>query len=152
MALRFVRYGLLAALAFTTACLESDRTKDLVGADTVAKVKEGMTADEAVAVLGEGKLTPHQKADSLRLFRGFRNQAYFVNGVRYQVIWYREKPGSIEENITRENETPILLQEGKVIGSGWKFYDAKATEVGLPNPLRAQERLDSIAKSQTPQG
>jgi hypothetical protein len=99
-------------------------------------------------LLAQGPLTPLQPADSLRLFHGYRTQIFVVNGDQYRVVWYREQPGSIEETITRERETPILLKEERVIGHGWAFYDKQAETVGLPNPYRAKERLDSIAQSQ----
>jgi len=65
------------------------------------------------------------------------------------VVWYRDKPGSIEEEISRERETPVLLENDVVIGKGWAFFDQTAEEVGIPNPYRTRERLDSIAQAQT---
>jgi hypothetical protein len=62
------------------------------------------------------------------------------------VIWYRETPGSVEEPITRENETPVLLQADTVIAAGWADFDETALKLNLPNPYRSQERLDSMIK------
>ena len=66
-------------------------------------------------------------------------------GATYQVIWYRETPGSVEEPITRKNETPVLLQADTVIAAGWDDFDVTALTLNLPNPYRRQERLDSLA-------
>lgn len=121
---------------------------DLVGEKKLKPIKNGMTLTEVAGVMGDGPLKPSQPADSLRLFHGFRTQVFLAQGERYQVLWYREKAGSIEEAITREVETPILVHADTVMGKGWAFYDETASLLNLPNPYRSKDRLDSISKAQ----
>lgn len=136
-----------ALLIFAAAC---GGTTDLVGKEKLDAVKDGAPIADVVAVIGEGPLKPNQPADSLRLFHGYRTQAFLAAGERYQVIWYREKAGNLEQPITREVETPIMLHADTVMGHGWQFFDEKTELLGIPNPLRSQARLDSIVKTQTP--
>lgn len=104
--------------------------------------------EQVDSIIGPGQLTPMQPADSMRLHNGIRTQVFLVNGQRYTVWWYRDTPGSIEEDITREKQTPILFHNSQVIAKGWADFDKKAEELDLPNPYRSRERLDSIAQSQ----
>ncbi|MCE2899780.1 MAG: hypothetical protein ACK6DP_19425 [Gemmatimonas sp.] len=134
-----------AAALLLAACGPSD----VVGKEKLGPVNEGMKLADLPPVLGTGPLAPNQPADSLRLFNGYRTQVFLVQGKQYRVVWYRDKPGSIEEEISRERETPVLLENDVVIGKGWAFFDQTAEEVGIPNPYRTRERLDSIAQAQT---
>jgi len=137
---------LIGGLLLLAACGPSD----LIGESKMDDLRVGMPLDSVVTVLGEGKLVPNQPADSLRLYRGFRQQQFLVNGTTYRVLWYREAPGNIEEEITREKETPVLFAGDTVIAAGWSEFDDKAAELNIPNPYRTMERLDSISKSQLP--
>ena len=88
--------------------------------------------------------------DAPRIVSGFRRQMFITGGKTYEVLWYREDPGSLNDAIVHEHETPILLQGDSLLGWGWKFFSAKAKEINLPDPSRDKERMDSIVKSQSP--
>ena len=133
----------LAASAMLVACGGGG---DL-GADRLADVKSGDSRDALLTTLGNGPLAA-TGSDTLRLANGYRRQRYFVNGVTYEVIWFRAEPGSLQDDIVRERETPILLAADTVMGWGWSFFDTKARELDLPNPMREKARLDSIANAQ----
>ncbi|MBL0937323.1 MAG: hypothetical protein IBJ03_00400 [Gemmatimonadaceae bacterium] len=147
MSTAFVRIAAVAALgSVMVACGPSD----LVGDKKLGPIEGGMPIARVAEIIGNGPLTPLQPTDSIRLYHGFRTQIFLANGSQYRVIWYREAAGSIEDPITREQETPILLHADTVVGKGWSFYDDKAGELGIPNPYRDKERLDSISQAQTP--
>ncbi|HYW31358.1 MAG TPA: hypothetical protein VE869_07635 [Gemmatimonas sp.] len=133
-----------AALALLSACGPSD----LVGKDKLEPIKAGMRSDSVAALLGAGPLKALADGDSVRLFHGYRTQTFAPPSGVYRVVWYRDTPGSLEDQITRETETPILMNADTVMGAGWSYFDEKAEELGLPNPYRSKDRLDSIAKSQ----
>ena len=124
---------------------------DVVGKDKLDPIKEGMTKQAVMPIVGTGPLVPTRAADGARLANGFRSQTYFVNGANYQVIWYREAIGTLDDSISRQTDTPILFRNDTVMGWGWSYFDKKTGELGLPNPLHDRERLDSISKAQTPQ-
>ena len=146
MSTAFVRIAAAAAFgSLMMACGPSD----LVGDTKLDPIEGGMPVARVAEIIGNGPLKPLQPSDSLRLYNGFRTQVFLVSGSQYRVIWYREAAGSIEDAITREVETPILMHADTVVGKGWSFYDDKAAELGIPNPYRDRERLDSISESQT---
>jgi hypothetical protein len=144
----FVRSGAVVG-ACVLLTLAACGPSDLVGKDKLSKIKDGDQLEAVATALGEGPLKAFQPGDSLRLFHGYRSQTFLTNGKTYRVIWVRDEPGTVEDAIVREKESPIVLEGDKVIGTGWTFFDKTAQEVGLPNPYRSKERLDSIAKAAT---
>ena len=141
---RTFRIAVPALLIAATACGPSD----IVGKTKLKGIHEGMKQAEVVALMGSGPLKAHQAADSARLINGFRQQAFVVGGTTYRVLWYREAAGALEDVITRETETPILMQDDTVISVGWSDFDDAAERLNIPNPYRAVARIDSISKAQ----
>ena len=76
-----------------------------------------------------------QYADTLRLEHGFRRERYLIAGQQYEVLFYRELPGTVTEPVQQAKETPVVLQEGKVLGLGWRYYvETAMPALQLPNP------------------
>jgi len=147
---KFVTTGRLLAtlsLAAVTACGPSD----LVGEKTIGKLNTGMRLEEVGKIIGNGPLKANSPADSMRLFQGYRRQVFLASGNQLLVVWYRDTPGDIEQEIVRDRETPIVFSADTVIAKGWSEFDEAAQKNGLPNPYRTMERLDSISKSQLKQ-
>lgn len=130
------------SLAMLGACGPSD-----LGADRLKPIKSGASQAELLQAMGEGPLVA-SGADTIRVINGFRRQEYLVQGRMYEVIWYRAEPGSLTDPITKERETPIVLNADTVMGWGWKYYQERARALDLPDPTRDAARLDSISKSQ----
>ena len=141
MRLHLLRLTLLGSLTLA-ACGGDD-----LGSARLRSLETGATRDQVLETIGTGPLAA-TGADTLRLAQGHRTQRYIVNGATYEVIWYREEPGSLADDIERGRETPILLEADTLVGWGWSLYEKKAAEVGLPNPMREKARLDSISRSQ----
>jgi hypothetical protein len=136
--------GLAAAgLAIMLAACGSDD----VGAAKLKVLKENASRDSVLLVMGTGPLVG-TGVNALRVVNGFRHQIYLVAGKQYEVLWYREKPGAIEDKIVRETETPLVVVDNKLVGQGWKFYGDYASKMNLPNPGREKEMIDSISNAQ----
>lgn len=136
MTTRFVRttYTLVSAAFLTFAAACSDSSND-VGADKLGSIDEGATTAQVFEVIGTGPLTA-QFADTLTIKKGFRHSSYLIDGKQYEVIFYRELPGNVAEPVEQAKETPIVLQNGKVLGWGWRYYVEEAMkELKLPSPL-----------------
>lgn len=131
--------GLLTtAVAATCALLAAcGDTAPEVGEATLSQVADGISADSVYRIIGTGPLQPATAAESLQVVNGFRRSRYFLNGVGYDVIWYREAPAPIDSAIDVAEVSPILLKNDSVQGWGWKYFDKAATEYGLPNPKTA---------------
>ncbi len=133
----------------TLSVLAACGPSDMVGKEKLGPVNTGMTMADVDAVIGKGMIEPLQPGDSLRLHNGYRTQVFLTQGERYTVVWYRDTPGSIEDEISRTTETPILFKGNQVLAKGWSDFDAKAEELNIPNPYRSRERLDSISQAQS---
>lgn len=143
---RHVRIALGFAAAGLTVLLAACGPDD-VGAAKLKVLKENTSRDSVLQVMGTGPLVG-TGVNSLRVVNGFRHQIYLVSGKQYEVLWYREKPGSIEDKIVRETETPLVVVDNKLVGHGWKFYGDYAAKINLPNPAREKEIIDSISNAQ----
>ena len=139
MKTRFVRYIALSSALFLGACLND--TKE-VGADKLDVVHEGMPKDSVMQLMGTGPLTGLY-SDTLRLEKGFRRSAYFVDGKSYEVLYYRELQGNVAEPVLQAKETPIVLANGKVLGWGWRYYVDAMGELKLPSPIEAPKAAET---------
>lgn len=138
--------SLAAALTTLGAC--SDRKE--VGADVLEAVEAGVPRDSLFELMGKGPLTANY-ADTLRVDHGFRLSKYFVNGDFFEVVYFREAPGDVSEPVQQAQETPVVLQNGKVLGWGWRFYVEEGIgKLGLPTPLK--EEQPSVVVPPSPNG
>jgi hypothetical protein len=113
-----------------TACGSSE-----AGAERLEKLSEGIPRDSMFLLIGEGPLTA-SGADTMRVDHGFRLTRHLVDGRMYDVVYVRDIPGDVSERVLQENETPIVMADGKVIGWGWKFYvETGIQKLRLPTPL-----------------
>jgi hypothetical protein len=126
--LTFAAVGALAALA---ACGPSD-----IGAAKLKGLDHGAPRSEVLERIGKGTLTGMNAVDSARLVNGHLHQIFLSRGERYEVIWYRETPGALNDSIGRTFQTPIVLHADTVEGWGWKFFEKRSQETGIPNPYR----------------
>jgi hypothetical protein len=105
-----------------------------IGATRLKSVHAGMPKDSVMAIMGQGPMTAHY-ADTLRLEQGFRHSTFFIDGNRYEVLYYREATGDVTEPVEQEVETPVVLSNGKALGWGWRFYVEAMEKYKLPTPL-----------------
>jgi hypothetical protein len=134
---RTLAFTAAAAALLLTAC-----GADEVGAKKLKPIKEGMAQDSIYAFMGTGPLTATFAADSARLDHGFRRSIYIVDGKTIHVIYYREQPGNVAENLYQDTETPIVVVNKKVEGWGWKAYKKAMKEYNLPANVTPR---DSVA-------
>jgi hypothetical protein len=137
-----VTLSLLGTALFVSACGPSD-----VGASRLKSLETGAARSVVVASMGAGPLASNVATDAPRLVNGFRRQAFVSEGRMVEVLWYREAPGSLNDPILRENETPIVIEADTLVGWGWKFYPQYAADHNLPDPERDRRWQDSVNKA-----
>ena len=145
---RASRWFSAAALVTTlavAACGPSD-----VGASRLKAIPKGAKRPEILTAMGTGPLSPKSASEQPRIVNGFRHQMYITNGGGYEILWYREEPGTVEDPILKTRETPIVVVGDTLVGWGWKFFTPYAQQEHLPDPSRDKARLDSIYKAQNP--
>ena len=142
---RAIGVGAVAATLLAAACGPSD-----VGAAKLKSIPKGAHRTEILSKMGSGPLVATTAADGPRVINGFRRQMYLTGGKTYEIFWYRDDPGSLNDAIVRERETPVVMQGDTLLGWGWKFYSPFAKQINLPDPSRDKERADSIIRAQNP--
>lgn len=138
-----------AAALLTTLVLAACGPSD-VGASRLKPLKTGAKRDAVLAAMGTGPLSPVDRSQEPRIVNGFRHNVYLANGGSYEILWYREEPGTVEDPILKTRETPIVIVADTMLGWGWKFYTPYAKQERLPDPSQDKARLDSIYKAQNP--
>ncbi len=140
---KFARSWSLFIFVLVTACGSDD-----VGSAKLKALKTGDNKARIAAIIGDGPIVANTDADKLRVALGYRVQKFVSNGVMHEILWYRESPGTLEDELSKVGNTPIVLTADTLVGWGWDFYDEYAVKNGLPNPSRDAARLDSISKAQ----
>lgn len=102
---------------------------------TLATIYTGMSGKAVLQVFGQGPLPISQPTDSMRVVNGFRRKALIANGVIYTVVFYRTKPGTIDEAVVRDTEFPVVLVSDTVVAKGWTAFDKMSKDVGLPDHI-----------------
>lgn len=52
-------------------------------------------------------------------------------GNTIELIWYYTNVNKAEGEITKEQQTPIILEKNAVVGMGWDFYEQYAKRKGM---------------------
>lgn len=142
----------LVALAVLGACGGNSD----IGASRLKETHPGMPRDSVLAIMGQGTVGA-TGGDSSRVVNGFRHQRFLMNAQLFEVLWYREVPGSVNEKILKEAETPVVLANDTLAGWGWKYYTEQGIKLGLPDVMKlnamaakqdsANAKQDSINKA-----
>lgn len=140
---RWVGAAAIATTVFLAACGPSD-----VGSAKLKTIPKASRREAVLSGMGTGPLAPTQPTDVPRIVNGFRRQMYITNGKTYEIFWYREEPGTVNDPIVRERETPVVMEGDTLAGWGWKFFTPYAHSTHLPDPSQDKARLDSIYKAQ----
>jgi hypothetical protein len=52
-------------------------------------------------------------------------------GNTIEIVWYYTNINKAEGDITKEQQTPIVLEKNAVVGMGWDFYEGYARRKGI---------------------
>jgi hypothetical protein len=53
-------------------------------------------------------------------------------GNTMEILWYYTDTNKADGDVTREQQTPIVLEKNAVVGMGWDFYEEYAKRKGIP--------------------
>ena len=121
-----------------------------LGAAKLKGIPKGAKRDVVLSTMGTGPLTATRETDALRVVNGFRRQIFIAQARQIEVLWYREQPGTLDDPISQQTETPVVVEADTLVGWGWKFYSPFAVTMKLPDPARDSIRLDSMVKASAP--
>ena len=53
------------------------------------------------------------------------------SGNTIEILWYYTNVNKADGDITKEQQTPIILEKNAVVGMGWEFYEDYAKRKGM---------------------
>ena len=103
------------------------------------KIDIGATKNNALEVMGGiqkiqtyTSTTPVTKKEDIvinnPLNREFRTD---TSGNTIEIVWYYTHTKKAEGDITKSQQTPIILEKNAVVGMGWSFYEDYAKRKGI---------------------
>lgn len=100
--------------------------------EAIEKLLLGVSREEALALIGrtitvgyelmEGTTDEYRPTTSPN---PYRSQQITKGGAVYQVDYYLTRVTKADGVISDDELTPLVFQDNKMIGKGWKFFDEK---------------------------
>ena len=53
------------------------------------------------------------------------------DGITFEILWYYSNINKADGAISKEEQTPIILEKNAVVGMGWEFYEDYAKRKGI---------------------
>ena len=53
------------------------------------------------------------------------------DGITFEILWYYSNINKSDGAISKEEQTPIILEKNAVVGMGWEFYEDYAKRKGI---------------------
>ncbi|HYD53881.1 MAG TPA: hypothetical protein VEA99_14690 [Gemmatimonadaceae bacterium] len=122
----FVRRStqLLTAVAAVTALAACEDAR-------VKAVDTGMTRDQAISMLGKDA----EGAGPDSMPNVYKRSNYLVNGQEYEVLYFtKHNEKQTRDTVPWEDLTPVVLQNNRVIGKGWAFWDSAGKSLRIEVP------------------
>lgn len=113
----------LAAVAAVSACQRTD--------PRVEQLTRGISRDSALVILNDGTapasgVLPHVVSSGDML----------VNSANYTVLYYSDKlgEGMTAADVRQRDVTPLVIQNGVLVGWGWEFFNNMASQTHFAAP------------------
>lgn len=93
-------------------------------------VRVGMSRSEVESAMGRGPVVDYKK---VQLRNPWRTDSYEKDGNKYEVLYYVTSGETWSKAQSEEGTlTPVVLKNGKVIGTGWTLVDTSPRYVSGP--------------------
>ena len=100
-------------------------------------VDVGMSQSELVETMGDTIFVKVPKMKRMKPLNKKFFQPYFVNeyknnsGAEVLIYWYFSMPKHENGIVSKRECTPVLMEEDRVVGKGWDFFNAYRRSKGL---------------------
>src|SRR5215468_6338087 len=102
------------------------------------KVDIGVTKNKVLEVMGVQKIQTYTstsfmtKKESIIINNPFNREFKTdSSGNTIEILWYYTNVNKADGEITKEQQTPIVLAKNAVVGMGWDFYEDYAKRRGI---------------------
>ena len=100
--------------------------------EKLIKLSVGMTKQEVLNIMGTGKVTTYQFAGLFTPFTAeeinnpYRSEILQGKNKTFEVLYYYTDVKKMDLAITDDELTPLVFDDGKLIGWGWSFLQDNA--------------------------
>ncbi len=98
---------------------------------SIDQVKEGMTYQEVMALMGDQVKIGFQQGDeaaesfgAVGLRNPYQIEMLEAGGVQHLVVYYVTKINNSDGQITNDELTPVIFKDNLMLGKGWDFFDS----------------------------
>lgn len=94
----------------------------VINRDRLRKLNIGMTKEEVTRIMGER--TFYQKSPEFIVPNPYRIESYLApDGTKYELQSYYSDLNQEDQKLTKDEMTPLMFENGKLIGWGWIFVE-----------------------------
>jgi hypothetical protein len=91
--------------------------------DHLKSLSVGMTKEQAVAIMGTRTFRDEDNEDFL-VPNPYRSESYQApDGTKYELLTYYTDWSKSDYKLAKDEMTPLIFEDGKLIGWGWVFVD-----------------------------
>lgn len=107
----------------------------------------GMTKEQAMAAMGTRTFRDDEDRDFL-VPNPYRSESYqALDGTRYELLSYYTDFSASDSKLTKDEMTPLIFENGKLIGWGWVFVDKlDMRHATLPSAETPPAELPAVEK------
>lgn len=111
------------------------------------KLSVGMTKEQAMAAMGTRTFRDEDDDDFL-VPNPYRSESYqALDGTMYELLSYYTDLNESDGRLDKDEMTPLIFENGKLIGWGWVFVDKlDMRHATLPNVETPAEELPAVEK------
>lgn|SRR5690606_12620638 len=136
------RPGVLLAVLLPVLLLPACGTSETIRTQNSARLERlqpGMSRSEVLAVMGTGPAeatTERPPFVPVQIDNPYRRDTFEADGSAWEVLYYLTTLRRVDNAITLDELTPIVLRDGVLVGWGQAFWDEQVREyeIALPGP------------------
>ena len=134
--MKFQRIAVIAAVIGCASCanmyIDPIETMRNQNAQNISQLSVGMSKQDIYQIMGTetagGLLGPIMHT---RIPNPYRNETLDgVDGKSYEILFYYTRVNSHDDVVTDDELTPVVLQNGRVVGIGYAFLGQRVPKYG----------------------
>lgn len=121
---RYTRLAVTLSVALAVAACQRNDPR-------VEQLTRGISRDSSLVILNDGTAPA-----AGTLPHAFSSGDMLVNGANYTVLYYSSKlaEGQTAADVRQRDVTPLIIQNGTLVGWGWEFFNNMASQTHFATP------------------
>ena len=97
---------------------------------SISAIENGSSAEEVDRIMGGPIVIKVPKTGKMKKLKKLLNQPEFANKInrgpkrQIEIRWFFSSPKNGDGIISKKECTPVIIENGNVVGKGWDFFNA----------------------------